>query len=101
MFFIPQQTSESAVSGDANISRPLSIALMIESVYLGGAEMVVYQLAMALRSRGHMVHPVVPNNREGWLIEALREAGFPVHRYDLRRPQTTWCCRTSSLSREK
>ncbi|HEY0810014.1 MAG TPA: glycosyltransferase family 4 protein, partial [Longimicrobiales bacterium] len=78
--------NKDAVNGDALPSRPLSIALMIESVYLGGAEMVVYQLAKALRSRGHAVHPVVPNNREGWLIESLRADGFEVHRYDLRRP---------------
>jgi glycosyltransferase involved in cell wall biosynthesis len=86
MFFQPQRTRKSAVNGGANPARPRSIALMIESVYLGGAEMVVYQLALALRARGHVVHPVVPNNREGWLIEALRAEGFPVHRYDLRRP---------------
>jgi glycosyltransferase involved in cell wall biosynthesis len=65
---------------------PLSIAMMIETVGLGGAEMVVFQLAEELRNRGHRIHPVVPLNYEGWLVETLKAAGFPVHRYDLRRP---------------
>jgi glycosyltransferase involved in cell wall biosynthesis len=59
---------------------------MIETVGLAGAEMVVYQLARALRSRGHVVHPVVPAGREGWLADELSASGFEVHRYDLRRP---------------
>lgn len=66
--------------------RPLSIALMIETVGLGGAEMVVYQLAQELRSRGHQVHPVVPAGREGWLLDQLLANGFTAHAYDLRRP---------------
>lgn len=71
---------------DASVRRPrLSIAMMSGTVGLGGAEMVVLQLTQELRSRGHTVHPVVPLNREGWLVEALRADGFTVHRYDLRR----------------
>lgn len=86
MFFLPQRMKRIAANGHALPGRPLSIAMMIESVYLGGAEMVVFQLAKSLRARGHTVHPVVPNNREGWLIEALQAEGFEVQRYDLRRP---------------
>jgi L-malate glycosyltransferase len=66
--------------------KPLSIAMMIETVGLGGAEMVVFQLAEELRNRGHVIEPVVPLNYEGWLVETLKAEGFPVHRYDLRRP---------------
>ena len=70
----------------ADDRRPLSIAMMIESVNLGGAEMVVLQLAQELKSRGHTVHGVVPAGREGWLTEELRANGFGCHGYDLRRP---------------
>lgn len=66
--------------------KPLTIALMIETVIMGGAEMVVLQLAQELRSRGHVVHPVVPLGQEGWLLDRFREVGFEWHRYDLRRP---------------
>lgn len=59
--------------------------MMIESVGLGGAEMVVAQLAEALRERGHRVEPVVPEGREGWLVDELEANGFNCHRYDLRR----------------
>jgi glycosyltransferase involved in cell wall biosynthesis len=86
MFFLPLRVKKAAVKGSVRPDRLLSIALMIESVYLGGAEMVVLQLAKALRARGHIVHPVVPGNREGWLIEELRANGFAINRYDLRRP---------------
>lgn len=48
--------------------------------------MVVLQLAEALRARGHLVHPVVPAGREGWLLDQFRASGFAWHGYDLRRP---------------
>ncbi|MBK7905610.1 MAG: hypothetical protein IPJ78_03510 [Gemmatimonadetes bacterium] len=59
----------------------LSIAMMIESVGLGGAEMVVLQLAEELRSRGHAVHPVIPHGPAGWSGGALESAGFDPVRY--------------------
>lgn len=64
----------------------LTIALMIESAIMGGAEMVVLRLAHELRNRGHRVHPVVPLGREGWLSEQFTEHGFDWRTYDLRRP---------------
>jgi glycosyltransferase involved in cell wall biosynthesis len=66
--------------------KPLTIGMMIETVGLGGAEMVVLRLAEELRARGHTVHPVVPLGRDGWLLGQLRDAGFKWHTYDLRRP---------------
>jgi L-malate glycosyltransferase len=100
MFFQPQRMKKVAFNVGGR-ERPLSIALMIESVYLGGAEMVVFQLAKALRARGHTVHPVVPGNREGWLIEELRADGFEIHRYDLRRPiDVGFPARLAALLRE-
>jgi glycosyltransferase involved in cell wall biosynthesis len=65
---------------------PLRIAVMIESVLVGGAEMVVWNLVEELRGRGHTVHPVVPEGRGGWLIDRFEEAGVAWHTYDLRRP---------------
>jgi glycosyltransferase involved in cell wall biosynthesis len=65
--------------------QPLSMALMIETVGLGGAEMVVLQLAESLRARGHRVTAVVPGGREGWLLDELHRADFEVSSYDLRR----------------
>ncbi|MGH7678903.1 MAG: glycosyltransferase family 4 protein [Gemmatimonadaceae bacterium] len=63
----------------------LTIAMMIETVALGGAEQVVFQLSEELRSRGHVVHPVVPEGHEGWLLDRFREAGFQWHTYSTRR----------------
>lgn len=60
--------------------------MMIESVGLGGAEMVVLQLSEELRARGHIIHPVIPLGREGWLLDRFREQGFDWHAYDLRSP---------------
>ena len=86
MFFLPNRSSQPLDNGSASAGRPLAIAMMIETVGLGGAEMVVAQLAESLRNRGHRVEPVVPEGREGWLVDELVGNGFPVHRYDLRRP---------------
>lgn len=85
---------ETEASGDGtarpSLSRPakrkLSIAMMIESVGLGGAEMVVLQLCEELRARGHTVHPVIPLGRDGWLLDQFRALGFDWHAYDLRHP---------------
>jgi glycosyltransferase involved in cell wall biosynthesis len=72
------------MSGQAG--KRLTIALMIESAIMGGAEMVVLRLAHELRNRGHTVHPVVPQGREGWLLDQFRDHGFVWETYDLRRP---------------
>lgn len=63
----------------------LSIAMMIETVLMGGAEQVVLQLSNELRSRGHIVHPVVPSGREDWLLDRFREHGLEWQTYDLHR----------------
>jgi glycosyltransferase involved in cell wall biosynthesis len=74
--------SEAVSDAPTAAPRRLSIAIMIETVALGGAEMVVLQLAEELRTRGHSVHPVVPGNRDGWLVDALRGSGFTWHTYE-------------------
>jgi glycosyltransferase involved in cell wall biosynthesis len=59
--------------------------MMIETVGLGGAEMVVLQLTQELRRRGHTVVPVVPHGREGWLLDRFRDAGIQWRTYVHRR----------------
>lgn len=65
---------------------PLRIAMSIESVGLGGAEVVVLQLSQELRRRGHVVFPIGPHGRDGWLRTAFAEDGFPWHTYLNERP---------------
>ncbi|HET9440603.1 MAG TPA: glycosyltransferase family 4 protein [Longimicrobiales bacterium] len=85
MFFLPNKNNQDLLGAFSPSGQPLAVAMMIETVGLGGAEMVVAQLAEALRARGHRVEPVVPNGREGWLVEELEANGFRCNRYDLRR----------------
>jgi glycosyltransferase involved in cell wall biosynthesis len=55
---------------------PLRVALVLESDGPGGAENVVFDLAEALRDRGHIVYPIGPEHGDGWLGSKLRESGF-------------------------
>jgi glycosyltransferase involved in cell wall biosynthesis len=59
---------------------------MLESDGPGGAEIVVFDLAQELRSRGHEVVPVGPAEGVGWLGAKLREAGFVPEVVRERRP---------------
>jgi glycosyltransferase involved in cell wall biosynthesis len=70
---------------------PLRIAMTIESVLLGGAEVVMLQLSEELRRRGHTVFPIGPGDREGWLSAKVREVGFEWHTYPLRSPVDFGC----------
>jgi glycosyltransferase involved in cell wall biosynthesis len=54
----------------------LRVALLLETDGPGGAENAIFDLAEALRNRGHTVFPVGPENGDGWLGEKLRESGF-------------------------
>ena len=56
--------------------QPLAIALMIETGGPGGAEHLLLRLAESLRSRGHEVCPVCPDNRQPWLADSFRARGF-------------------------
>ena len=60
--------------------------MMIETVGLGGAEMIVLQLTQELARRGHVVHPVVPSGRDGWLLDRFREAGIAWQTYHQEGP---------------
>lgn len=70
---------------------PLRIAMGIETLGLGGAEVVLLQLSQELRRRGHTVFPFGPDGRDGWLRTALREDGFSWHTYVLSKP-IDWRC---------
>lgn len=70
---------------------PLRIAMSIETVQLGGAETVVLQLSQELRARGHVVLPIGPAGRDGWMKTAFLDDGFPWHEYQLRRA-LDWGC---------
>lgn len=65
--------------------------MAIESLLLGGAEVVMLQLSEELRSRGHTVFPIGPGGRDGWLRSAFRDLGFDFHTYDLQRPVDFEC----------
>lgn len=73
---------------DSNRS-PLCVALMLESEGMGGAEVVMFNLAMALRERGHRVFPIVseskePGARKSWLGDRFRDHRFEPHTYHRR-----------------
>lgn len=70
---------------------PLRIAIGIETLGLGGAEMVVFQLSEELRRRGHTVLAIGPGDRDGWLKQTFLRAGIPFAGYRLRNP-IDWGC---------
>jgi glycosyltransferase involved in cell wall biosynthesis len=70
---------------------PLSVALLIESDGPAGAEMMMLQLAEALRDRGHAVCPVGPGNGCGWLADEFRRRGFTPEQFVIRR-DLDWRC---------
>jgi glycosyltransferase involved in cell wall biosynthesis len=60
------------------------IAVMNETVGIGGAEWLILHLVEELRSRGRRVTCVLPEE-EGWLSGRLEELGVPMHRFRIRR----------------
>jgi glycosyltransferase involved in cell wall biosynthesis len=72
-------------------TRPLSIAMMLESDGPGGAEVIMLQLSEELRRRGHTIHYVGPDRGEGWLAERYREKGFSTATYSQRRALDPRC----------
>jgi len=69
----------------------LSIALMLESDGPGGAERMLIHLAEELRSRGHDVCPVGPENGVRWLADQLQARGFRREVFRLRHPLDVRC----------
>lgn len=72
-------------------SRPVTVALLIETDGPGGAEVLLSRLAASLRSRGHRVIPVIPPPRIGWLGQRLADEGFRAVHYSLRHA-LDWRC---------
>jgi glycosyltransferase involved in cell wall biosynthesis len=58
---------------------------MLETDGPGGAELLMHQLCVELRGRGHRVVAVGPEHGEGWLSARLRAAGIDRCTFDLRR----------------
>lgn len=58
--------------------RPMTIAQMIESDQQGGAEILMLDLSMELKRRGHRIVPVGPPRRTGWLNDRYRERGIEM-----------------------
>lgn len=65
---------------------PRRVALLLETDGPGGAEVIVFHLACALRDRGHDVTPVGIAGGMGWLSGKYREAGFEPVLLTERRP---------------
>lgn len=63
----------------------LTVAVMLETDGPGGAELLVHQLCLELRHRGHRVVAVGPEHGEGWLSARLRGSGIERRRLLLRR----------------
>lgn len=61
---------------------------MLESEGMGGAEVMVFDLGMALRERGHRIVPIVSELPEpgakSWLAERFRDHGFETHTFHFR-----------------
>jgi glycosyltransferase involved in cell wall biosynthesis len=68
-----------------NGRRRLRIALALESDGIGGAEIVLLNLALALRARGHEVVHIGPQHGCGWLGTEFRNADFETATFSIRR----------------
>lgn len=90
----------SSAAGEA--SRPLKVALALESDGPGGAEWTLIHLANGLRSRGHSVLPILPEKGVGWLGAQLESRGFPTRTFRLDHPLDAGCVlRLRRLFREE
>ncbi len=63
---------------------PRHVAVMNETVGIGGAEWLILHLVQELGTRGHDVTCVLPHE-DGWLSEQLEREGVPIERFRLRR----------------
>lgn len=63
---------------------------MNETVGIGGAEVLILNMADELLRRGRRVVCVLPD-KDGWLPQALQERSVPICRYTIRRPVDLQC----------
>jgi len=62
----------------------MRVLLLTETCQLGGAEVMIRNLALELRARGHAVGLVAPSNGGDWLHGEMKRDGFPVWLFELR-----------------
>jgi glycosyltransferase involved in cell wall biosynthesis len=74
------------------IPMPQTIAIMNETVGIGGAESLILHMAVELRDRGHRVICVLPL-KDDWLTNALDAESIPIRRFHLSRAIDAKCAR--------
>lgn len=62
----------------------MRILMLTETSRLGGAEVMIRNLSLDLRARGHEVGLVAPSNGGDWLHLQMAKDGFPVWQFALR-----------------
>lgn len=62
----------------------MRVLMLTETSHLGGAEVMIRNLALELRARGHAVGLVAPLNGGDWLHTQMQQDGFPVWQFQLR-----------------
>lgn len=73
------------------------VALLNETVGIGGAETLILQLADELSARGRKVVCVLPESG-GWLTDQMKQRGFPVYTFQIRHPFDSRLVRQLSAS---
>ncbi|TVR53326.1 MAG: glycosyltransferase family 1 protein [Gemmatimonadales bacterium] len=78
-----------------------TVALMNETVGIGGAETVILQLAQELVGRGRRVVCVLPR-KDDWLTAELEACGIPIRRFTIRGRMDLECVQeiTEALRRD-
>ena len=69
-------------------SRTPCIAILNETVGVGGAETLILQLAEELAARGRRIVCVLPD-KDGWLTDEIHLRGFPLYTFRIRHPFDT------------
>lgn len=78
-----------------SVTKARCVALLNETVGIGGAETLILQLADELSDRGHRIVCVLPET-EGWLTNEVRSRGFSLHTFRIRHPFDTLLVRDLS-----
>jgi len=76
----------------------MRVLLLTETSHIGGAEVMIRNLALELRARGDVVGLVAPSNGGDWLHHAMERDGFPVWQFALGgaiNPGLVRCIRTA------
>ncbi len=71
----------------------MRLAIMLETHEMGGAEVMILDLARALRERDHEVHYIGPEHPENWPLAQFKADGFATHTFRHRAPFDFSCRR--------